>query len=302
MSKVTVAEKLSAIGNNMARVYDTGFEKGFDKGRDEGFEKGHNQGFEEGRAEGFEEGRDQGFEEGKQFGDYGQGFEEGKQAEYNAFWDVLQNKGQRTNYSDAFANWECEYIRPKYKVEAIDAGSGVRPFYYNSALKKVESEYFDFSNKLTPSYASGDWYYSFYNCKNLEEIEDIGIIANAGFYFVFSYCPKLHTIAKITLSENTVIERPFVETGALENITIEGVIGQNIDLRWSTKLTYASIKSIIEHLSDTASGKTLTLSKTAVDNAFLFGWEGGDVPGTDETNPVWPPLRDSKPNWTITLV
>jgi hypothetical protein len=98
MSKVTVAEKLSAIGNNMARVYDTGFEKGFDKGRDEGFEKGHNQGFEEGHDQGFEEGRAEGFEEG-----HDQGFEEGKQAERDA---IYQDITITQDCTDALQCWK----------------------------------------------------------------------------------------------------------------------------------------------------------------------------------------------------
>jgi hypothetical protein len=103
------------------------------------------------------------------------------------------------------------------------------------------------------------------------------------------------------VSEATVFLNSF-DCSRLENITFEGVIGSDIDFKLSTKLTEASIRSIIEHLSDTASGKTLTLSKVAVDNAFVFYWDGGRVPGSDETNPFWPQLRDSKPNWTITLV
>lgn len=75
MSKVTVAEKLSAIGNNMARVYDTGFEKG----------------------------HDQGFEEGKQFGDYAQGFEEGKQAERDA---IYQDITITQDCTDALQCWK----------------------------------------------------------------------------------------------------------------------------------------------------------------------------------------------------
>jgi hypothetical protein len=106
----------------------------------------------------------------------------------------------------------------------------------------------------------------------------------------------------LIVTEGLKYSSTFKGCANLKNIVFEGVIGEDINFQWSTKLTEASIRSIITHLSDTASGKTLTLSKVAVDNAFMFSGDGGDVPGTDESNPYWPQLRDSKPNWTITLV
>jgi hypothetical protein len=261
MSKVTVAEKLSAIGNNMARVYDTGFEKGF--------------------------------EEGKQFGDYAQGFEEGKQAEYDAFWDAIQNYGKRTDYTNAFTQWSKDYIRPKYKLVPTAIGG---MFNNNQKLLAVEKAYFDFS-QIT---STVDYFCN--ACGRLLIFEDCGLPALTEYGRCWRHCTNIHTIEVLRSNENTKFTNPFENCRELENIAFEGVIGQDINFQWSTKLRETSIRSIITHLSDTASGKTLTLSKVAVDNAFMFSGDGGDVPGTDETNPYWPQLRDSKPNWTITLV
>ena len=58
------------------------------------------------------------------------------------------------------------------------------------------------------------------------------------------------------------------------------------------KLTRASIENIINHLSDNVSGKTLTLSKTAVNNAF---------PDTGN-NADWGALVMAHQNWIISLV
>ena len=74
----------------------------------------------------------------------------------------------------------------------------------------------------------------------------------------------------------------------LRNITFSGTIGKDIDFQKSTKLTKASIESIINALSSTASGVTVTFSQIAVNNAF----------STDE----WNALIATKPNWTISLV
>ena len=85
----------------------------------------------------------------------------------------------------------------------------------------------------------------------------------------------MHTIAKIRTDENTVFSETFNYCTALKNVTFEGVIGQNLNIRWSP-LSADSIRSIITHLSDTAQGKTLTLSRTAVENAIANG-EFGDA-------------------------
>lgn len=281
MSKVTVAEKLSAIGNNMARVYDTGFEKG------------HDQGFEEGKqfgdyAQGFEEGRDQ-------------GFEEGKKAERDAFWDAFQT-APRTRWDSAFQNscWNDDTFYPKYDL--VITGSAGSLFRY-CGITDLEKRLEECGVILDTSEATS------LNCGfgeslaltvmptiNLTKCTTSG--ATNG---LFGGSGSLKTIRKIIVSEVTVFSNSF-ECSRLENIAFEGAIGNDIDFKSCTKLTEVSIRSIIEHLSDTASGKTLTLSKVAVDNAFVFYWDGGEVPGTAEYNPFWPQLRDSKPNWTITLV
>jgi hypothetical protein len=67
------------------------------------------------------------------------------------------------------------------------------------------------------------------------------------------------------------------------------VIGQkNFNVHWSPKLSKASIESIINALSSTTSGLTVTISKTAKEAAF--------------TSAEWSALIATKSNWTISLV
>jgi hypothetical protein len=67
------------------------------------------------------------------------------------------------------------------------------------------------------------------------------------------------------------------------------VIGQkNFNVHWSPKLSKASIESIINALSSTTSGLTVTISKTAKEAVF--------------TTEEWATLIATKPNWTISLV
>jgi hypothetical protein len=75
----------------------------------------------------------------------------------------------------------------------------------------------------------------------------------------------------------------------LEELYCEGTLDiTGLNLKDSTKLNKASIESIISVLSTTTTGLSITLSKTAVNNAFT----------TDE----WNALIGTRTNWTISLV
>ena len=66
--------------------------------------------------------------------------------------------------------------------------------------------------------------------------------------------------------ENQVFTGTFLNCIALENITIEGTIGQNgFDIHWSTELTAESIDSIVRALTTTKTGLTITLPVGAYD-------------------------------------
>lgn len=102
------------------------------------------------------------------------------------------------------------------------------------------------------------------------------------------YTSKLVTIRLLKVKEsNTFKNNMFSSATALVNITFEGVIANTLTMGACSKLSKESILSIFSCLSDTVSGMTLTLSKTAVNNAF--------------TGEEWLTLVASKPNWTISL-
>lgn len=212
-------------------------------------------------------------------------------------WDVIQANGTRNAYQYAFIYWDTEYIKPKYKVVPT-AGHCGQIFYSNKKLKKVEAEYFDFSQVPIPSYASNGDSYTFQFCSELEEIEDIGLL---GYFYTgtFHGCSKLHTIAVLRSNEKTTFtSNPFHSCSSLVNINILGTIGQNgFNTQWSTKLSKASFISIINALSTTTSGLTVTFSKTAVNNAF-----GINIDDESTYTEEWNTLRNSKSNWTFNFV
>lgn len=108
---------------------------------------------------------------------------------------------------------------------------------------------------------------------------------------VFYGCSNLTTIKKLILRSDgsQTFGNTFYNCSNLENIVIEGVIGNTLSLSSCTKLSGDSIESFIDALSDTASRKTITFSRTAVNNA------------TFTSGNSWSDLVDSKSNWTISL-
>ncbi len=183
------------------------------------------------------------------------GTDTGGKSYYDEFWDVFQNDGNRTSYTYAFSRWNVPYIQPKYKVIPTESSLD-NTFSCNSALLKIEAKYFDFSLSYSRAH------YTFWKCPELQEIEDIKLSPSVMIH-PFSDCPKLHTIAKIVLDENTTYDMPIHYCGALENLTIEGTIGQNgFNVQWSTKLTHNSLMSIINALKDfsgTSTWRAITL-------------------------------------------
>lgn len=268
----TSSKMLIEIAENQESVYEFGYGSGHDKGYKEGADDTNEQ---------IEYLNDE-LEKTLNGGDTGY------KSHYHEFWDSFTYNGTRTDYQVGFYKWGAEYIRPNRKIIPTDKVAAVQTFNNCPNLKKIEADYFDFSQKKRGASAKEAWYYTFGSCGNLEEIEDVGLQPDFGYYSTFSSCSKLHTIAVIRVDENTVFSNPFYNCYELVNLKVEGIIGHDFIVRYSTKLSKASIESVINALSTTTSGLTVTLSQTAVNNAFT----------TDE----WNALINTKTNWTISLV
>ena len=113
--------------------------------------------------------------------------------------------------------------------------------------------------------------------------------------FEYSY---IRQIPLLRIDENTTFSNTFRDCTKLKDVIMEGTIGQNgFDTHWSTAVSKASIKNIIECLSTTATGLTVTLSKTAVDKAF----ETSTNAVNGSTSNEWVALIATRNNWTISL-
>ena len=217
-----------------------------------GYDAGYGKGYEDGEASGYQNGYADGNDAG---------IADGKQAEYDRFWDAFQNYGNRKYYDFGFyylsGSWNDESYRPKYDI-ICEGSEAFRQTFMGSLMTSTKVPI---------------------RCKNTRIV------------YTFQSCLNLKTIPLLVLEGITQINNAFKDCWALENITIEGEIPLSISFSDSTKLTKASIENIVSVLSSTASGQTLTLSKTAVTKAF-----------GSTTAAEWTALVGTKSNWTISLV
>lgn len=151
----------------------------------------------------------------------------GMQSEYDRFWDAYQQNGSLTDYSFAFGGKSVndDWYNPKYPIIAT-------------------------SNTNT-----------FRNCAITDTKVDIDVRGSNGTY-VFNNAEKLVTIRKLIVDEVTVYTGWFAYCKALEEIHFEGVIGNNLDIHWSTKLSAKSIENILNTASTNAN-ITITLPTSA---------------------------------------
>ena len=218
------------------------------------------------------------------------GTDTGGKSHYDEFWDTTQIYGSREAYAYAFAHFNDALFFPKYNiVPTINATylfykSNISAERFREVLEKIKIDLTQLKNCSQAFSTLGD-------TKELPFDIDVSNATNT--MDLFAWNVSLTTIKKIIVSETTPIQTWFEADNSLENLAIEGTIGQNgLNLQWSTKLSKASITSIINALSATTSGLTVTLSKTAVNNAF----EGGS------TGSEWTTLIGTRSNWTISLV
>lgn len=199
------------------------------------------------------------------------------------FWDAVQDFGKRGDYNRAFRKWNREYIRPKYKIAPTNHASATNLFEGNESLKKVEAQYFDFSQKARSSSSSNGYAYFCGSCLKLEEVEDVGIQPDSSMQYAFYFCPKLHTIAKIRVDKDTHYDSTFTRCDSLVNLTVEGTIGKNkFNVSWSP-LSHDSLMSIINALETKTDGGAWTitlgsdniakLTTEELDIAYAKGWD-----------------------------
>lgn len=180
----------------------------------------------------------------------------GMQTEYDRFWDEYQKNGNLRVYETTFAGsgWNDTTFTPKYPIKPSHAYL----MFYNSHITNC----YDILKQI-----------DFSACVNFQgfilqsKIKHLGVINTTnvtGLAEAFR-SDSIKTIDKVILKNDgsqSFFDNSF-RSPNLENITFEGTIGNNILFNYCTRLTTASLLSILTALSKDstiATGKTITLS------------------------------------------
>lgn len=228
-------------------------------------------------------------------------YEAGRKSQYDEFWDAFQDNGNRLDYSYAFYSicWNDSNFKPKYDLKPTLAAYLMGSAQITNLKQILE----DCGVTLDTSLSTNN-IRMFRYAPYITHIPTISAENSVSNQEVFYGCSGLVTIDKFILKQDGT--SPFNDTfygcRSLVNLTIEGTIGgSGFNLQWSKKLSYSSITSIINALSTTTSGLSITLSLEAVDNAFAEEDEYGNINvGTNTEN--WHAWISTRPNWTINLV
>lgn len=193
-------------------------------------------------------------------------YEAGKKAEYDRFWDLYQTKGVPGMHHGAFAGsrWNDDTFYPKYDIH-MRYGSSYA-FFFNQ-VTDIVARLKECGVKLSTKEANNlNNAFNSIKSTTLPTIDVTGEPTKTSSLFAGS--TLLKTIEKIVVNKKATYSYWFSQCYALENVVFEGEIGNNLDMQACTLLSKESIESVITHLSDTATGKTLSLSKAAVEKAF----------------------------------
>jgi hypothetical protein len=227
---------------------------------------------------------------------YEAGVANGGKAECDVFWDAFQWNGTRTTYENAFKsnNWNNDSFKPKYDIVPVgdyDASnmfneSGITDIVYClerqgisldfSKASRMDNTFMRCQSRSLPQIDAGKLTrlnMTFYNMANLESISIINLSPSCTFTNTITYCYKL------------------------TDVFITGTIGQTGLSFQSAPLTKASLTNIVNVLSTTTSGLTVTLPLAAVKKQFET------TPGANDgnTSAEWLALAGTRSNWTITL-
>ena len=254
--------------------------------------------------------------EGTPTADYASKIDEVFEAGIRATWEALQAGGTKQfigQYVLGGTNFSKKTFKPIYDIiptTAYDWSFNCpmdRTVLFTEGqvnMKELEKEQgivFDFSNctQFVRAFCSG-----LFSELNVIDISNAvsttyafygGYMASSGSQSAL----RLKRIERLIFSENTVIAANMLDYNALmEYIGFEGVIAQNgLDISSCVILDKESHIKLVNILSDTTSGLSVTVSDVAVNKAFETS--AGENDGS--LSAEWTALINSKSNWTIKL-
>lgn len=229
------------------------------------------------------------------------GEKSGSDAMLDQMWDVIQAKGKRVTYHNAlfaYGAWDDETFKPKYDMKPTYADYMFAYIGYSvPSEKRLDVKgCLERAGVVLDTSACKKMDMFAYTALNITRLPAISFESCTSLTACFFGCSRLTHIDKIILKAdgtNTIprdtYSRPFRSCTALTHMIVEGVIGcEYFDVSPAKNLDKESITSIINALSTTTTGLTVTISQAAKEAAFT----------ADE----WAALIATKTNWTISLV
>jgi hypothetical protein len=227
------------VGINYLEKPEGGYAEGYAKGEADGYEKGHTEGLTE-------------------------GIEQGEKAEYDRFWDDYQYKGTRTAYAFSFGGWTREAFTPKYSMAPENASYMFAKMATPDANTWSLVELLERCGVTLDTSNCDNHTYMFFENIYVAEIPHIDLSKSDYATNLFYFCFSLKKVS-ITVAPNTVPNTSgwFHRCDALEDLTINGTLDKSLSLQHSSKLTDASVQSVIDCLKDLtgATAQTLTFHK-----------------------------------------
>lgn len=239
-------------------------------------------------------------------------YEAGRQAEYDDFWDKFQNNSNPTYCKNQFSGkgWSYNTFYPKYDIKP-KIGQSIFQEFGDTELFSLTERLNECGVTLDTSQCTA-FNYMFY-ATPFTETPHIDTRCASSLPNIYQISRNLKK-ASMTLKDDgsQTWTNTLNECNALEDFTIvSGAIGKNgFNVKWSTKLSQASLVSILEacNIDVTASPITITLPKKCIDGATdteaLLESLGGDFENTAYTyqaSSLQLPHTNIKPN-SISLI
>lgn len=216
--------------------------------------------------------------------DFDDVYEAGKKAEYDEFWDSCVREWQMM-YRFAGVAWNDTTFKPKYDIVVgpynctglfmLNCVSNLKQILLNYGVRLDLSKCVNFLNGFRYSL--------------ITTLPEIDLSNSDNVDGCFANMTKLKSIDKVTFKDGIKFNVSFLSVTELEEIRTGGTIsGSGFDIHYSTKLSADSLKSIINTLSTTTTGLTITLPTTAQANYEAVYGSGS-----------WATLVATRSNWTI---
>jgi hypothetical protein len=230
--------------------------------------------------------------------DYDAVYEAGEKSQHDVFWDDFQDDGARTAYNYTFKHFSDKSFYPKYDINIVGNGNAV---FASTQITDLTTRLHECGVTLDTSKATTVNEFFAYS-PNLTRVPIFSCVSAGANSAIYLFCNDyaLIEVEKLILKADgsQSLNASFARCYELVTLNIEGVIGKgDLNLQWSTKLSKASIISVINALSTTTSGLTVTLNDVAVKRAF----ETSSGANNGNTSTEWQSLITTRSNWNISL-